>query len=124
VTTRREVEQLLSDLLAIDSVNPDLVAGGAGEGAIAGCAAGWLRDRDLEVTLQLVADGRANVVARAFGSGGGKSLMLNAHLDSVGVVGNGRSLHRTHRWVPHVRARRLRHEGRARSTTSADRHLP
>jgi acetylornithine deacetylase/succinyl-diaminopimelate desuccinylase family protein len=87
VTTRREVEQLLSELVAIDSVNPDLVAGGAGEAAIAGYVSGWLRDRDLEVALQPVVDGRANVVARASGSGGGKSLMLNAHLDTVGVAG-------------------------------------
>ncbi|HEV8319435.1 MAG TPA: ArgE/DapE family deacylase [Vicinamibacterales bacterium] len=87
MTSRREVEQLLSELIAIDSVNPDLVAGGAGEAAIAGYVAGWLRERDLDVTLQHVADGRANVVARASGSGGGKSLMLNAHLDTVGVAG-------------------------------------
>ena len=84
---RGEVEQLLGDLVAINSVNPDLVAGGAGEATIAGYVAGWLRDRDLEVALQHVVGDRANVVARAAGLGGGRSLMLNAHLDTVGVAG-------------------------------------
>ena len=37
-------EQLLSALVAIDSVNPDLVAGGAGEAEIAALVADWLRD--------------------------------------------------------------------------------
>ena len=35
-----ELEKLICDLVAIESVNPDLVPGGAGEGAIAGCRVG------------------------------------------------------------------------------------
>ena len=37
-------DRLLAELVAIDSVNPALVPGGAGEGEIAAFVAGWLRD--------------------------------------------------------------------------------
>ncbi len=47
-----ELVQLLSDLVAIDSVNPDLVPGGAGERWIAEYVAAWLENAGLEVTLQ------------------------------------------------------------------------
>lgn len=78
---------LLSDLVAIDSVNPDLVPGGAGEGAVARFIADWLERAGLEVRLEEVRPGRPNVVARARGSGGGPTLLLNGHIDTVGVAG-------------------------------------
>jgi acetylornithine deacetylase len=49
--------------------------------------AGWLEAQALDVALEEVASGRANVVARARGSGGGRTLLLNAHLDTVGLGG-------------------------------------
>jgi acetylornithine deacetylase len=78
---------LLEQLVAIDSINPDLVPGGAGEGEIADFVAGWLEDAGLEVTLDEPAPGRRSVVGIVRGSGGGRSLMLNAHFDTVGVAG-------------------------------------
>ena len=78
---------LIGQLVAIDSVNPSLVAGAAGEEELATFVAGWLRRAGLEVSLQEAAPGRPNVIAIARGSGGGRSLMLNAHLDTVGVGG-------------------------------------
>lgn len=78
---------LLADLVAIDSVNPDLVPGGAGEGAIARYIADWLAAAGLEVHLDEVRPGRPNVIALARGSGGGPTLMLNGHIDTVGVAG-------------------------------------
>jgi acetylornithine deacetylase len=80
-------EELVAALVAIDSVNPDLVAGGAGEAEIADFVAGWLREAGLDVELDEPAPGRPSVVAVARGSGGGASLMLNAHMDTVGVEG-------------------------------------
>ena len=82
-----ELTTLISDLVAINSVNPDLVPGAAGEGALADFIAAWGHDAGLEVIVQEAGPGRPNVVLVARGSGGGKALMLNAHTDTVGVSG-------------------------------------
>jgi acetylornithine deacetylase len=80
-----EIVELASQLVAIDSVNPALVAGGAGEREAASAVADWCRARGFEVDV--VGDERASVIARRRGSGGGRSLLLNGHLDTVGVAG-------------------------------------
>ncbi len=82
-----ELAALLGRLVEIDSVNPDLVPGGAGEGEIARFVAEWLERAGLDVTLQESAPGRPNVIGRVRGNGGGKSLMFNAHMDTVGLGG-------------------------------------
>jgi len=81
------VVDLLKELVATNSVNPTL-GRGPGETAIAKL----LHDRldsigGLEVRTQPVTDERSNVIAIMKGSGGGQSLMLNGHLDTVGVDG-------------------------------------
>src|SRR5712691_908784 len=82
-----ETTELLRQLVAIDSINPDLVPGGAGEGNIARFVAAWFVRAGLEVAVDEAAPGRPNVVGIARGSGGGRSLLLNAHMDTVGVSG-------------------------------------
>lgn len=82
-----ETTELLRQLVAIDSINPDLVPGGAGEGNIARFVAQWFERAGLEVVIDEAAPGRPNVIGIARGSGGGRSLMLNAHMDTVGVAG-------------------------------------
>jgi acetylornithine deacetylase len=82
-----ELEQLLSDLVSINSINPDLVPGSPGEAEIAHYIADWLRRADLEVELVESVSGRPNVVGIARGTGGGKTLLLNGHMDTVGVAG-------------------------------------
>jgi acetylornithine deacetylase len=79
--------ELLGQLVAIDSVNPELVRGGAGEAELAGFVAAWCRDAGLEVEVSEAAPGRPNVVAVARGSGGGRTLLLNGHTDTVGLGG-------------------------------------
>jgi acetylornithine deacetylase/succinyl-diaminopimelate desuccinylase-like protein len=82
-----ETAELLARLVEIDSINPALVPGGAGEAEIAAFAAAWLADRGLAARVDEVAPGRANAIATAPGTGGGRSLVLCAHMDTVGVEG-------------------------------------
>lgn len=80
-----DITQLLADMVRINSINPDLNPDGAGEGQLAQFIADWGRQNGLEVIVQDVIPNRPNVILIARGSGGGKSLMLNAHTDIVGV---------------------------------------
>jgi acetylornithine deacetylase len=82
-----DARALLAELVSIDSVNPSLVPGAAGEAEIARFVGGWLEARGLEVDVADVQPGRPNVVAHARGRGGGRTLLLNAHMDVVGVEG-------------------------------------
>jgi acetylornithine deacetylase len=82
-----ELEKLLSDLVSINSINPDLVTGSPGEGEIARYIADWLKLNDVEVELVESVSGRPNVVGIARGTGSGKTLLLNGHMDTVGVAG-------------------------------------
>lgn len=83
-----ELTDLLKRLVAIDSVNPDLVPGAKGESEVAAFISQWLSDSGVEVYLEDSGrPGRPNVVAIARGTGKGRSLLLNAHMDTVGVAG-------------------------------------
>jgi len=82
-----EIIDLLRQLVAIDSINPDLVPGGPGEEKIARFIADWSRKAGLEVVWEEPVPGRPNVIGIARGSGGGRTLLLNAHMDTVGVAG-------------------------------------
>jgi acetylornithine deacetylase len=81
------VVELTRQLVAIESINPGLGVDGSGEGELARVVAEWCERAGLETTLSEAAPGRPNVVAVARGTGGGRSLMLNAHMDTVGVTG-------------------------------------
>jgi acetylornithine deacetylase len=77
--------ELLKDLVKIDSVNPSLVPGAAGEAEIAHYLKNWMESVGLETELVEVESGRPNIIGTLKGSGGGKSLMLNGHIDTVGA---------------------------------------
>lgn len=79
--------ELLSRLVAINSVNPSLVPGGAGEREIATFVASWAREAGLPADVLEATPGRPSVIVRARGSGGGATLLLCAHLDTVTVEG-------------------------------------
>jgi acetylornithine deacetylase len=80
------VRETLQELVRIDSINPDLVPGAAGEAAIAEHCVAWLRAHDVEAWTDEVAPGRPNAVGRVSG-GAGPVLILCAHLDIVSVEG-------------------------------------
>lgn len=83
---------LLEALIRIDSVNPALDPARAGEGELARFVADWARARGLHVTWLEGTPGRPSVIVRS-GDGvggparGGGRVLLNAHLDTVGVAG-------------------------------------
>ena len=79
--------RLLCDLVAIDSVNPSLVPGAAGEAAVADLIATTLTLAGLDAEVTEVAPGRPNVVGVLNGRQPGRTLMLCGHMDTVGVEG-------------------------------------
>ncbi len=84
---RRFVVDLLKELVATNSVNPS-IGRGPGESEISNVIYERLTSiADLKVHRQPVADGRSNIIAILKGTGGGRSLMLNGHMDTVGVEG-------------------------------------
>jgi acetylornithine deacetylase/succinyl-diaminopimelate desuccinylase-like protein len=82
--TEKEVVELVSELVKIESVTPWLIETGSGEGAVASFMASWLGDAGAEVEVVEVQAGRPNVLARLRGSQPGPTLCLNAHSDTVG----------------------------------------
>jgi len=79
--------RLLRELVAINSVNPTLVPGAPGEREVAALVAAEMRRSGLDVSVEPVADGRANVVGVVEGRAKGRTLMFCGHTDTVGVEG-------------------------------------
>ncbi|TML03818.1 MAG: M20/M25/M40 family metallo-hydrolase, partial [Actinobacteria bacterium] len=85
---RDAVVELTSQLVAIDSVNPSLVDGGAGEAQVAAFVERWARDNGLEAQVLEDTPGRPSVLVTAPGAAGdGRTLLLCGHLDTVNVEG-------------------------------------
>jgi acetylornithine deacetylase len=82
--------RLLRDLVAIDSVNPAIAPGGAGELAVAGRIADEMRAIGLQVDVRDAVPGRPNVVGTLDGRAPGRTLMFCGHSDTVGVAGMAR----------------------------------
>lgn len=87
-----ELVRLVEELVAIESVNPSLVPGGSGERAVAQFVFRWLHAAGIDARIEEAAPGRPNVVGVVRGSGGGRTLLLNAHTDTVGLGGMERPL--------------------------------
>jgi acetylornithine deacetylase len=78
---------ILKSLVAIESVNPTLIPGGAGERRVAEYLLSVLQAEGIVSSLEEVCPDRFNVVARVRGSEPGPRLLLNGHLDTVSVEG-------------------------------------
>jgi hypothetical protein len=82
------VLDLLDALLRIDSVNPCLDSGGAGEAHIAASVADWGRAVGLRTQVVEGTPGRPSVILRGGRNCGGRRLLLCGHLDTVGLAGS------------------------------------
>ncbi|HEX5512511.1 MAG TPA: M20/M25/M40 family metallo-hydrolase [Actinomycetales bacterium] len=84
-----EAVALLSELVGIDSVNPGLVSGAAGEQRIVEHLRARL-ERSGFATTVVPANGhkgRPSLIALPTGPANGPTVVLNGHLDTVGVTG-------------------------------------
>lgn len=84
---REYLAKTLTRLVQINSVNPLLAPGAPGESEIAAFIAESLASIGLETQTYEPEPGRTSVVGMLAGSGGGRSLMLNAHCDTVDIQG-------------------------------------
>jgi acetylornithine deacetylase len=82
-----EVVGLLRELVQIESVNPALVPTGSGEVNVARFIQSWLTDHGATTHWLEGTTGRPSIVGVWKVSGGGKSIMLNGHIDTVGLKG-------------------------------------
>jgi acetylornithine deacetylase len=96
-----EVTELLARLVSIESINPDLVHNGSGELNVARFIQMWLEVHGAQTHWLEGREGRPSVVGVWKGSGGGKSIMLNGHMDTVGIEGM------THPFEPSVDGDRM-----------------
>jgi acetylornithine deacetylase len=74
-------------LIRTNSINPTLAPGAPGEREIAEWIAASLRSVGLSAEIFEPAPGRTSVLGRLAGTGGGRSLMLNGHCDTVPAGG-------------------------------------
>jgi acetylornithine deacetylase len=81
------VQDILVRMVQTNSVNPELIPDAAGEHAMAHLIAQELEALGIEPIWQETAPNRPNIIGILRGTGGGRSLMLNAHTDTVGVAG-------------------------------------
>jgi len=79
------IKEVLIQLVQTDSRNPSMVADGPGEENIGSVLADLMEEMGLQVRTIDLAPGRVNVVGRLQGTGKGRSLILNGHMDTVGV---------------------------------------
>lgn len=87
-TSPEDVASLTQALVRIDSSNPSLgQTGGPGETAVARYIAAWFERRDIETHWVEPRPGRPSVIGIVRGSGGGKKLMFNGHIDTVTLSG-------------------------------------
>src|ERR1043165_4739598 len=81
------VTDLLARLVRINSINPFFSDGQTNEREIADFVAEELRRFGARAEIHEPEPGRASVLGALPGKGGGRSLVLYAHMDTVGIGG-------------------------------------
>ena len=109
----------LSSLVGINSINPVLSTEAIGEEEIARYIAETMQAMRLEVHLHEIAPKRYNVVGIKRGKGSGKCLMLNAHMDTVGIEGMESAINPTNPGWKIVRQRQPGYERWSRSNSGS-----
>ncbi len=84
---REYIVTTLQELVRIDSRNPSSEEGAPGEREIGFEVSKHLERLGWDGEVRDLGGGRVNVVAKRGGAGGGRSLLFNVHLDTVGVAG-------------------------------------
>ncbi|MFA5637438.1 MAG: M20/M25/M40 family metallo-hydrolase [Anaerovoracaceae bacterium] len=79
-----EIKRLIPKLVTIESTNSWLVPEGAGEKNVQEFIAGYLKEIDIESRMEEIDGEHYNLTATVKGNGGGKSITLYAHADTVG----------------------------------------
>ena len=87
-TDPEAITQTLADLVSINSVNPHY-PGGKGEAAIADYIGGFFRENNIAFETQTVFEGRPNVIGKVEGRPGGRTVILEAHVDTASELGMG-----------------------------------
>lgn len=77
----------LGELVRINSINPAFSGGTTDERQVAAYVRDAMEALGMETAVHEPEPGRASVVGRLRGTGGGRSLMLYAHHDTVGIEG-------------------------------------
>ena len=79
--------QYITDLVAINSVNPDLSTDGQGELEIAQYVHEHFQKLGIDSKIDIVYGNRCNTTALLNGQNSNQILLLNGHLDTVGIEG-------------------------------------
>jgi acetylornithine deacetylase len=79
--------ETLAGLVRINSINPAFTGGATDERGVADFVSAQLEASGAAVTRHEPAPGRVSVTGRLAGAGGGRSLMLYGHYDTVGIEG-------------------------------------
>ncbi|MDI4647826.1 M20 family metallopeptidase [Cohnella hashimotonis] len=86
IVDREEIWRVLRDLVAIPSVNPAF-PGGTGEAEVAAYVRNYLESNRIRCIEQPVSEGRSNVIGMLPGTRAGRTLLLEAHMDTVQTTG-------------------------------------
>ena len=84
---RQYLTQTLANLVKINSINPDLMPDGPGEAEVAAYVRQSLEALAMDISWLEPLPNRVSVVGVRKGRSDGRSLMLNAHMDTVGIEG-------------------------------------